>query len=188
LLLKALFMEATLISENTQATREQLFISLYQKAFPAAAKYVSKMGGSFDEAKDVFQDALVIYYEKTVSEKVAINSNERAYLLGITKHLWLQKYREDRPNVPFDSATIEPLAEDTTLPAAEKLMHYLETAGQKCMEILKAFYYDSVPVKQLTDLFGYASTRSATVQKYKCLEKVRDTVKQKSLTYEDFLE
>jgi DNA-directed RNA polymerase specialized sigma24 family protein len=181
-------MEATLISENTKATREQLFIALYQKAFPAAAKYVSKMGGTFDEAKDVFQDALIIYYEKTISGQAAFHTNEKAYLLGISKHLWLQKYRENRPNVPFDSTNIEPSTEDSTLPAAEKLMHYLETAGQKCMEILKAFYYDSLPVKQLADLFGYASTRSATVQKYKCLEKVRDTVKQKSLTYEDFLE
>jgi len=181
-------MEVTLISENTKATREQLFITLYKKAFPATAKYISKMGGSFDEAKDVFQDALVIYYEKIVSEQIAAHTNEKAYLLGIAKHLWLQKYREDRPNVPFDSAGMEPVIEETTSPAAEKLMHYLETAGQKCMEILKAFYYDSLPVKQLADLFGYASTRSATVQKYKCLEKVRDTVKQKSLTYEDFLE
>lgn len=180
-------MEALMISGNTKATREALFIALYQKAFPAAAKYVSKMGGSFDEAKDIFQDALVIYYEKAVSNQIAIHVNEKAYLLGITKNLWLQKYREDRPNVPFDSANIDTAIEDTGEPATEKLLHYLETAGQKCMEILKAFYYDNLPVKKLADLFGYTSIHSATVQKYKCLEKVRDTVKQKSLTYEDFL-
>ncbi|WP_246230140.1 RNA polymerase sigma factor [Mucilaginibacter humi] len=42
---------------NRQAQRQQLFINLYKKAFPIVAKYVSRMGGSFDEAKDVFQDA-----------------------------------------------------------------------------------------------------------------------------------
>jgi len=180
-------MEALMISGNTMATREALFIALYQKAFPAAAKYVSKMGGSFDEAKDIFQDALVIYYEKAVSNQIAIHVNEKAYLLGITKNLWLQKYREDRQNVPFDGIDTESAIEDANEPSTEKLMLYLETAGQKCMEILKAFYYDNLPVKKLADLFGYTSHHSATVQKYKCLEKVRDTVKQKSLTYEDFL-
>ncbi|SFS92270.1 RNA polymerase sigma factor [Mucilaginibacter polytrichastri] len=181
-------MEAIMISENTKAAREQVFITLYQKAFPAVAGYISKMGGCFEEAKDIFQDALVIYYEKAASGQIAIQTNEKAYLLGISKNLWLQKYRTDKHNVPIDGFCTNAVDETETLPATEKLIHYLETAGQKCMEILKAFYYDNLPVNQLAELFGYTSTRSATVQKYKCLEKVRDAVKQKSLTYEDFLE
>jgi hypothetical protein len=43
-------------------------------------------------------------------------------------------------------------------------------------------------MKELADLFGYAGERSATVQKYKCIEKVRETVKEQSLAYEDFIE
>ncbi|NCD71164.1 RNA polymerase sigma factor [Mucilaginibacter agri] len=180
-------MEALINSENTPAMREQLFIALYQKAFPAVARYVSKMGGSFDEAKDIFQDALVIYYEKAVAETIAIKTNERAYLLGIAKFLWLQKFRTDKVQVPLNDFDTEMLNESASF-STNKLMHYLATAGQKCMEVLKAFYYDNLPVKQLAETFGYTSTHSATVQKYKCLEKVRDTVKQKSLSYEDFLD
>jgi hypothetical protein len=40
---------------------------------------------------------------------------------------------------------------------------------------------------QVAETFGFSGVRSATVQKYKCIEKVRETVKQKALTYEDFL-
>lgn len=187
LVIKSTYMEALINSGNTPAAREQLFIALYQKAFPAVARYVSKMGGSFDEAKDIFQDALVIYYEKAVTDSIAIKTNERAYLLGTAKYLWFQKYRTDKTQVPLDDFDIEILDESIS-PSANKLMHYLETAGQKCMDVLKAFYYDNLPVKQLAETFGYTSTHSATVQKYKCLEKVRDTVKQRSLSYEDFLE
>ncbi len=56
------------------------------------------------------------------------------------------------------------------------------------MELLKAFYYDDVPLKDLADSFGYSGVRSVTVQKHKCLEKVRESVKQKSLVYDDFME
>lgn len=162
----------------------------YKKVFPVLSRYVSRMGGSFEEAKDVFQDALIIYYEKLVaSNNEDIAKNDNAYLLGIAKHLWLQKYRNSSMNVSLDAVDHEILNEDQDSNfVAGKLMHYLEVSGQKCMEILKAFYYDKLPVQQLAKLFGYASVRSATVQKYKCLEKVRDHVKQKSLTYEDFLE
>lgn len=184
-------MEAIMISENAVITREALFTALYKKGFPVLSRYVSRMGGSFEEAKDVFQDALIIYYEKAVAGKevMVIARNDNAYLLGIAKHLWLRRYRDSNRNVPFDHIGHELLNEELGAdPIAEKLMHYLQASGQKCMDMLKAFYYDKLPVQQLANLFGYTSIRSATVQKYKCLEKVRDHVKQKSLTYEDFLE
>jgi DNA-directed RNA polymerase specialized sigma24 family protein len=172
---------------STPAQREQLFISLYKKAFPQVAKYVSKMGGSFDEAKDIFQDALVIYYEKLASEAIAIQSNEQAYLLGISKHLWSRRFKENTRNTNLDAEfDVQELTDQE--PSSAKLMHYLETAGHKCMEILKAFYYDNLPVNTIAGLFGYSGIRSATVQKYKCMEKVRETIKEKSLAYEDFVE
>jgi len=175
---------------NSPAEREQLFMTLYKKAFPAVAKYVNKMGGSFDEAKDVFQDALVIYYEKLVANSILLQTNEQAYLLGIAKHLWARKFREDMHCTPLDTNLEDEgfVEQDDMQPSAGKLMHYLETAGQKCMEILKAFYYDNLSVNQIAGLFGYSGVRSATVQKYKCMEKVRETIKEKSLAYEDFVE
>lgn len=175
---------------STPAEREQLFIIFYKKAFPAVAKYVSKMGGSFDEAKDIFQDALVIYYEKMVTESIALETNEQAYLLGIAKHLWAKKFRENIKHTPIDTDRDDhAFMEDEDLqPSPARILHYLETAGQKCMEILKAFYYDNLPVNTIAGLFGYSGIRSATVQKYKCMEKVRETIKQKSLAYEDFIE
>jgi len=54
--------------------------------------------------------------------------------------------------------------------------------------LLRAFYYDKLSMSKIANRFGFSSERSATVQKYKCLEKVRDLVKEKSLSYEDFLE
>ncbi|RVU02397.1 sigma-70 family RNA polymerase sigma factor [Mucilaginibacter limnophilus] len=173
---------------HTTEQREQLFMHLYKEAFPAAAKYIRKMGGGFDDAKDIFQDALVIYYEKTVAGNLPVHSTDIAYLLGITRHLWLKKNRENNKLQPMDDVLTEFTEIQEDAPSARKLLNYLETTGQKCMDMLKAFYYDKLPVKEIATLFGYSGERSATVQKYKCLEKVRDTVKQKALCYEDFLE
>ena len=172
---------------GTPAAREQLFISLYKTAFPAVAKHVSKMGGSFDDAKDVFQDALVIWYEKKTDPSFEIQTNEHAYLLGIAKHLWAKKFRDNLHYTPIDNYTGDVTDNEHTQLSSAAVMHYLETAGQRCMEILKAFYYDNLPVDTIAGLFGYSGVRSATVQKYKCMEKIRETVKEKSLAYEDFI-
>jgi DNA-directed RNA polymerase specialized sigma24 family protein len=182
-------MEMHSLHNTTQAEREKLFTALYKKAFPAVAKYVSKMGGSFHEAKDVFQDALVIYYEKVVNKSIVLQTNEQAYLLGIAKHLWSEKFKDNLHYTPLHNLMGFDLSEDeASQPSSASLIYYLETAGQKCMEILKAFYYDNLPVNTIAGLFGYSGIRSATVQKYKCMEKVRETIKEKSLAYEDFIE
>lgn len=174
---------------NTNAETEALIMRLYKSAFPAVARYVAKLGGSFDDARDVFQDALVIYYEKAAADKLELQKGESAYLLGIAKHLWFKKFRDGRYDISlneFEGIDLPDEAEPQ--PLAEKLQHYLETAGKKCMDILSAFYYDKLPMKQIAGLFGYSGERSVSVQKYKCLEKVRETIKQNALQYEDFID
>jgi len=167
--------------------REKFFMELYKTSFPVIAKYISRRGGSFDEAKDIFQDAVVLYYEKLVENKLNLQVNEQAYLLGIARHLWIRKYNLNSRNIDIDEAG-QLTEQEEPLPLTHKLLDFLENAGQKCMDLLKAFYYDKLNMGEVAQQFGYSGERSATVQKYKCLEKVRDTVKQKALTYEDFLE
>ncbi|MCJ8210077.1 sigma-70 family RNA polymerase sigma factor [Mucilaginibacter sp. RS28] len=175
------------IALTTIKEREAFFMALYKKVFPVVARYVSRRGGNEDDAADIFQDSVVIYYEKVVSGDMDCK-DEQAYLMGICKNLWLKRFNNGK-NLPFNEQFDDLIAEDKPVqPAVEKLMHYLENAGQKCMNLLRAFYYDQLPLKDIAALLGYSGERSATVQKYKCLEKVRATVKQKALQYEDFVE
>jgi RNA polymerase sigma factor (sigma-70 family) len=172
-------------NSDRSAKRQELFISLYKSAFPVVAKYISRRGGNFDEAKDVFQDALVVYYEKVVSSP-DLFTNDIAYLVGTSKNLWLKRYRQTNQNISMDN--IDLFDEETAHSSNHRLMRFLETSGNKCMELLKGFYYDQLSLGEIADEFGYSGVRSATVQKYKCLEKVRETIKQKALVYDDFME
>jgi len=171
---------------STVKHREAFFIALYKKAFSPVARYVARMGGSLEEAQDIFQDTLVIYYEKVTSAQSNIIVNEKAYLLGIAKKLWLQHYKAVSKNQTLNDFDTGFVPDEQ--PASGKILQYLETAGKKCMELLSAYYYDHMPVNDVAAMFGYSSMHSATVAKYKCLEKIRETVKQKSLSYADFIE
>lgn len=174
--------------QNNASNREHLFIHLYTTVFPVVARYIHKRGGSLDEVKDVFQEALLVYYEKMVTGTLPSGVNEAAYLMGVSKYLWADRYRdmslmnELEPDGGFVAVDVP------SEYSADKVLGFLQVAGRKCMELLKAFYYDKLSMEEISTQFGYADARSSTVQKYKCLEKVRETVKQKSLTYESFVE
>lgn len=184
-------MEAIVRLTKSQGSteREKLFIDLYKAAFPLTAAFVSKMGGTLEDARDIFQDALVIYYEKSLQPRFNTPLAAEAYILGIAKHLWIRKFRKQAFSISLSAAEQRISIPDDYFPAVDdqRLLVFLERSGKKCLNLLRAFYYENLPMKEIAVVFGYSTDRSATVQKYKCLEKVRDTIKDKSLGYEDFL-
>lgn len=177
------------INSEISKKREKKLLLLYQEVFPMLARFVNKRGGSLDQAKDIFHDALVIWYEKSEGGNDDFVSSDKAYIYGIGRHLWFRDFTVDNKLKGFDDSMENDFVDSTELqPSNSGLMALLEKSGKKCMDLLKSFYYDKLSMSQLAAGFGFRSERSATVQKYKCLEKVRDTVKEKALHYEDFLE
>lgn len=186
---------ATQLKENTSLNdREAWLTTLYKNTFPLVAKYVSRMGGSLDEARDIFQDALIIYYEKTVRAELNLEYSDKAYLFGIARHLWNKRFKEgekqisiDEFGTDFDEEAALFKADDQEI-STSRLFQLLQTAGQRCMQLLSAFYYEKLKMENIAERFGFSGPHSATVQKFKCLEKVKETVREKSISYEDVLE
>ena len=164
--------------------RTKLIESLYLESFPDVAQYIARRGGSLEDAKEVFQEAIVRYYEQVIVNEKSPNSSSKAYLFGMCRNLWTNQFNKGIQNASIDDMDY---SEETKEPGTEQLITHLQAVGQKCMNMLQSFYYEKLSMQQLADRFGFSSERSATVQKYKCLEKVRDEVKSKSLTYEDFI-
>ena len=170
--------------------REKIFADLYEKAFPAFARFAAMMNAPYQDAKDIFHDALVIYFEKSSEGSLEIQTSPEAYIIGIAKHLWLRKFKQDRNRISLDA-----VESAITLPAdffptinETLLLRFLERSGRKCLDLLRAFYFEKINLRQIAVQMGYRNEHSATVQKYKCIEKVRDAVKAKSIRYEDFID
>ena len=176
--------EKVCIKERFRQDRESTFRALYEKAFPTVARFIARKGGDLALAEDVFQDAMILYFEKVIANKIQEPHSPQAYLLGIAKNLFYQHCKKKEPNLDLDSLgeaalSFQP-APTTPLADRNRLLDYLSAAGRKCLDLLQAFYYFKTPMKEIATEFGYRSERSATVQKYKCLEKVRASVKQEN--------
>jgi RNA polymerase sigma factor (sigma-70 family) len=180
----------TSVNNETVTASEKAFEEWYESAFPYVARFVGKMGGSFQDAKDVFHDALVIFYEKTRHQDFHLKTTVEAYILGIAKHLWIRKFNKEKNNISLNDHEAAISIPNDYFPDldSKRVLTLLEQTGKKCLQLLRAFYYENLSLKEITDQLGYRSVHSATVRKYKCLEKLRDNVKEKSIYYEDFME
>jgi DNA-directed RNA polymerase specialized sigma24 family protein len=165
------------------------FGELYETAFPVVARFVAKHGGSFDDAQDIFQDALVIYHEKQ-QNGLALRESEEAYIFGISKHLWIRKFNCDRKWVPLNDTEREIEIPADYFPSinTSRLLSFLERVGEKCMNLLSSFYLEEKKIPEIAKAFDFGSEHSASVQKYKCIEKLREAVKQKPELYESLFE
>jgi DNA-directed RNA polymerase specialized sigma24 family protein len=165
------------------------FSELYESAFPVVARFVAKHGGSFDDAQDIFQDALIIYHEKQQKD-LAISESEEAYIFGIAKHLWIKKFKHDRKLVSLNDMerTIEIPPDYFPSISTSKLLSFLEGVGEKCLNLLSTFYLNEKKIPEITKAFKFRSEHSTSVQKFKCIEKLREAVKQKPEVYESLFE
>lgn len=163
-----------------QQDREAAFRKIYQVAFPKVAKVVGRSGGNMEDAKDIFHESLIILYEQCNEDRLHIKSSVIAYVVGMCRNRWLNRMKQHQREVLIDdfsgSESFEdqlPEEDGTTAP----LLNWLEKAGRKCLDMLQAVYYFKYSMHEVAEEFGFRTTRSATVQKYKCLEKVRNEVK-----------
>jgi RNA polymerase sigma factor (sigma-70 family) len=178
-------MQETLDKRTMSIDMSRLLDELYESNFYVVARYVSRKGGSLDDAKDVFHDALVALYVK-LEEGREIDSYP-AYLVGIAKNLWRRRLGTER------HSSLENVDEfndhhDETLINESMLLQSLKLVGEKCLQLLSSFYFERMSIPNLIARFGFKNEHSASVQKYKCIEKLREELKSKSVSYEDFFE
>ena len=162
------------------ADRARALTQLYRQAFPAVRRLVQRQGGSAQDAQDVFQDALVVFYEQAVGGTLELTASAGTYLVSIARHRWQHELRR-RARLPHEALPddAQALAAEESEAAAEPafaLLDYVERLGAKCKNMLLSFYYFQQPLNQIAAANGYRSVRSATVQKFKCLERLRASV------------
>lgn len=164
------------------SNKEPDMAALYKSAFPQVAKLVKNQGGDLEQAKDIFHDAFIIYLERINQEGFVIRTSPAAYIMGTARLLSIKAFNRKRDVFPAEWAenTLSIPGDWAGSPRAgeeKDILDHLKTVGGKCIGLLKAFYYDNLDMQELSRKFGFKTSRSATVQKFKCLEKVREEVK-----------
>jgi RNA polymerase sigma factor (sigma-70 family) len=179
--------EGKIIHFLQQDRQDKAFRRLY-KYYPKVEKYILVNSGSKEEALDIFQDALVILYQKV--QKMSPDSDVKidGFLINTCKLLWSNELRKKKVRRGDDSglASLEFEDEITDQIEKEEKIKIVEEAikklGDKCRKILEMFYFKSFSMDNIAKKIGYKSVKSAKVQKYKCMESARKMALEMSKT------
>lgn len=154
--------------------------AIYSENYGLIQALVVKNSGTEDDARDVFQEALLVLYEKARSGDFELNCRIRTYLYSVARRNWLKKLqylkRFETPSEPLE----ETIPVDDDLEAHEKLntqYGVMKTAmgrlGEPCKSLLEAFYVHRKSMTEISAYFGYTNADNAKTQKYKCLMRLK---------------
>jgi RNA polymerase sigma factor (sigma-70 family) len=154
--------------------------SIYRENYSAIQSFVLNNNGSVDEARDIFQEAMIVLYEKSRLPTFSLNCQIRTYLYSVCRRLWLKRLQQ----IGKFTSQLESLEE--IIPVEEELEdhekknddfilmeHAMAKIGEPCKSLLDAYYMQKKNMQDIASEFGYTNADNAKTQKYKCLVRLK---------------
>ncbi len=134
---------------------------------------------SFDDAKEVYQQSIVIFYENIMSGKITeFRSQVKTYLFAIGKNKLLESIRDkNRVQSMEDENIIENIDLFSFDEEHEQNLVLVEQAisklGDPCRKLLQQYYYHKKSMADIAELMDYKNADTVKNLKYKCLQRLK---------------
>ena len=141
-------------------------------------RLVLKNNGSEDEAKDIFQEALLAFWRKAISGKLVLTSKISTYLYSICLNLWRKELdRKSRhSSEPVEGVVYQDHEKQERI---KIITECIDQLGETCRKVLTYYYFDGLSMKDIAQKLGFANTDTAKTKRYKCKKKLDLMVKRK---------
>lgn len=153
---------------------------IYKDHFNMIQSLIVNNNGSSEDAQDIFQEAMVVLYEKVRTGSFELNCQLKTYLYSVSKRLWLKRLQQ---NNRLLSQEIDP---NTTIQVEEEIATHekrdaefelmsqaIQRLGEPCKSLLEAYYLRKMNMQDIALQFGYTNADNAKNQKYKCLIRLK---------------
>lgn len=154
--------------------------AIYKQHFNMVQSLILSNNGYPDDARDVFQEAMIVLYEKARSGSFELNSQLKTYLYSVCRRLWLKRLNQQQrfsPEVDNLEETV-PVEEDVERHEQHNkdflvMEQSLKSLGEPCKSLLEAYYLEKKSMTDIAADFGYTNADNAKNQKYKCLMRLK---------------
>ncbi|GAA4378959.1 sigma-70 family RNA polymerase sigma factor [Hymenobacter koreensis] len=161
---------------------ERALAHLYRLHLPMVTHLVTQNSGTEDEAKDIYQEGVMVFYEKVRMGTLELSCQIKTYLYAVCRRLWLKRLAEKgRYGGRLDDYEpyLETGAEADLAEAEERdrrlalMSEALLRLGEPCRSLIEGFYLLDKSMQELTADHGYTNADNAKNQKYKCLVRLK---------------
>lgn len=169
-----------LIISDIRKNGEKALRELYKMHYPMIVKLVCSNSGTEQDARDIYQEAVIAFYERVRQDDFRLTCKIKTYLYAVCRRLWLKRLHEKKRfhgNIEEHESFLGIEEEMTDIEARERdferMGQALEGLGEPCKSIIREFYINDLSMEAISEKFGYTNADNAKNQKYKCLQRLR---------------
>ena len=177
-----IFEQEKALLEGLAANETDAIETIYRENYLIIQSFIVKNNGYPEDAKDIFQEAMIVLFEKAKLDSFVLSCQIKTYLYSVCKRLWLKRLQQQSKYYPAFELLKETVQVEDEIEAHEKLntdFNLMENAlnkiGEPCKSILEAYYIQKKSMPEIADAFGYTNADNAKTQKYKCLMRLKKT-------------
>ncbi|MDO1450923.1 sigma-70 family RNA polymerase sigma factor [Rhodocytophaga aerolata] len=151
---------------------------LYKKNYKMMTKMVINNSGTEDEAKDIYQDALIVFWQKAVSGNLVLSSKISTFIYSICQNLW-RKELERKSKLSSEEKDSPEINDVDRRERIEIINNSINNLGETCRKILTYYYFDNLSMSDIAEKMGFANADTAKTKKYKCKKELDELIKSK---------
>ena len=166
--------------EGLAANDKKSVETIYKENYNMVQALIINNNGSADDAKDIFQEAMIVLYEKVRSGSFELNCQIKTYVYSVSRRLWLKRLQQlNRFTTSVDEVdSVVPVEDeieehDKRNAEFEMMNKAISSLGEPCKSLLEAYYLQKQNMQVIATNFGYTNADNAKNQKYKCLVRLK---------------
>jgi len=154
--------------------------TIYKSHYNMVQSLILNNNGSADDAKDIFQETMIVLYEKVRAGGFELNCQIKTYVYSVSRRLWLKRLQQMNRFAPAlqnieNSVPVEEEMEqhEKTNEEFQAMEKAIGSLGEPCKSLLEAYYFQKKSMHEIAAGFGYTNADNAKNQKYKCLMRLK---------------
>jgi RNA polymerase sigma factor (sigma-70 family) len=164
------------ILNNSESAVKRLYVAY----FPMVLQLIINNNGTQDDAKDIYQEAIIVLYNKIKKGDFELNSKLKTFIYSVCRRLWLKRLsqmsryggdlQDFQEYLPVEDEVEQHNERDMQF---TKMQSALQLLGEPCKTIIEDFYINNRSMQEICESFGYTNADNAKTQKYKCLQRLK---------------
>ena len=154
--------------------------TIYKQNYTMVQSMITNNNGTIDDARDVFQEAMIVLFENAKSPTFELNCQIKTYVYSVARRLWLKKLQQAKKFGGEVETMAEVVSVEEEVEAHEQrnaefqvMEKALVNLGEPCKSLLEAYYMQKKSMTDIAGSFGYTNADNAKNQKYKCLMRLK---------------
>jgi len=156
---------------------------LYTFYYPTIEHFVKRNSGTSADAKDIFQETIIVLLDKVPKKDFILTSSIKTYIFAVASNLWLKWLRQAKKmTVLEDEFELEDMSlaeweqKEENLSERNVIQRVFHKISRHCLIFLTKTFLTGATREKLVEEMGYRNTHTFDNQKYKCLEQARKTI------------